>query len=239
MEKAELGKKQYWVLLAISIAVSFVLPLAFGLMINYRWGPFGNLVFVNSVILAIEFLPALNWAVLLYAALRCRFARCLPFVAGYILEYLIMLYFSFTVVQPTQILANISACNFIIMLLFFALQFAYIGLTKGFAKLTKNEAVTILLALLCIFVLNMLTWEITYIVGRIFYPVAGESITALPGGMIGTLHKALYELCKCAIAAVAYLLLKLLFEKSARTGLLLFFKKIGNTAKKLWSATAK
>lgn len=235
MEKAELGKKQYWVLLAISVAISFVLPLVFGLGSFYVFlGAFSYITLI-----AADIFSGINLAVLLYVSMRCRFSPCLPFAAGAILEYLTMSVVLLTVVNPVQI-TGITVAHLLYEMLFtYAPLFIYIGLIKVFSKKIRNEPVAIGLTLLCVLIVSFLSWKAFRTSERIIFINDGGGNITPQSITLDDLYKALYELRLCVISGVAYLILKLLFEKSARTGLLSGFKRIGSTAKKLWCATAK
>ena len=240
MEKAELSRKQYWVLLAISVAVSFALPLV-GYMISYlelakqTAIPFGGIAARAAI-----FSTGIGIAVLVYAAVRYRFRSSLVFAAGAILENLVLLFWSYTVNGASQISTHSAIYSIVATVLSCALPILYIGIAKAFSGNGRNEAAAILLTFFSVSIAGIVFNYVTDILMQLLILIPGGYATMrslwvfpyTPGYFLTLLYDYL-------IMSAAYLVLKLIFSEKAWERFHTVFKSIKTTVKKLWDATAK
>lgn len=242
METMVHGKKQYFILLALSAVTAFLLPVICSAV---------------TADLYIKFMPYSSWfpepasfiigiicgyissAVLIFTAIRYRFKLCLPFAAISILGSVFSLIALFVVCRILRI--GIGSIYYTVFntLISVAVPFIYIGIAKLSAKYIKKEIAVVAVSLLGMQILSYIerltsrTMDLAFNQLPITY---SGRLTYLFHGLAGTL---LYLLREYLFIAAAYLLIKLFFAENKKAKLSKITSKVTSTAKKLWGATSK
>ena len=243
METVSYEKKRYFILLALSVITTLILPLLRNLysiiaFLNNSTDLNGT---VSNVIFYIGFISAYaGYAVLIFAAIRYRFKFCLPFVAVAILENIVALTVAFVSNKANGVETSSTVYSIINILLSWALPFAYIGIAKTSAKYLKKEFIVILITFLGMLIVSLfvsISSNILYLLlilnpGGYTSNPAFRILDVMKSTLVRSLRGYLY-------ITAAYLIIRLIFTDKKREKFFKILSTTKTTAKKLWELTSK
>lgn len=226
MFKTSCGKKQYIILLILSVFVSLLLP-----MIGYPFEiKYNSFLLTLSAILNIFSIAGVS--ILVFVSFRYKFKYCLPLALFSII--LIIYNAIFLSLYNKSFLDSHFLFRIIVNdVLYCALPFASIGVAKLTAKHTKKEILAVLITLLGISVLDLIIriiFEIT-----VYY----QDFVLLKENYIVSLKSyfpmILAILYKYILMFVIYYILKFAFSDNKKEKI----AKFALNVKKLWAKTAE
>jgi hypothetical protein len=239
MEKKIYGKKQYFILLAFSAIVTFLLPLIYNIcIISVFWnhaisayGPFYNFVNTYGMILG-----EVGLAVLAFSSMRFRFRLCLSFALVSIFSTF-SLYITEYIILKNQISFPLYFFNLLISCV---MPVIYIGVAKVSTKFVKREIAVVIVTFLGMYIASILKHllsrelESILIKAPMHYPDSFSNYVfyKINETLVTLLYYYLY-------VVVAYFLIKLLFTENKRKKIRRIWSTIKVTSKKLWDLTAK
>lgn len=229
MIKTSCGKKQYVMLLIISLVLSVLIPMI-GYQIEIKY--ITNYPLINIISTVVNVFGIVGTSILVFISFRYKFKYCLPFaffpVILYIYDLICLSLYNKSFLDSSYLLSFIV--NNVLLCI---APFAIVGISKLSAKHTKKEISAVIITFIAILVLNLVIY-ILYDITRYI-----QDTVFLKENYIFTLKSyftmILYHLCKCILMFAVYYIIKFAFSDNKKE----ICSKFSSNVKKLWAKTAE
>lgn len=238
-----IGRGKYFILLALSAATAFVIPVVVGIYFTAMTKSNPNVSTIAASLNSVSRIGAISGyvgnGVLLFAAMRLEYKRCLPFALITDAEIIASLIILYAADGFSTVFLAYTAANMILQL---AVPFADIAVVRLAEARFKKEAAAVVIALLLMFIAGwivgivsdvLIFWLVQMPAGLNAAYGAKPHFSFIPG-IPGAILKLLNNISLIA----AYLILRFIFAQGRLKILRRFFIKLKAAVKKLWAATA-